>query len=209
MTLTLISDTHTQHRQLMALPPADVLVHAGDFCHGTGSIQQAEDFLEWFDDQDYEQKLLIGGNHDFVAAEYPDKFQKLLPSSVTYLEDSGVVIDGYQFWGSPVQPDLTGWAFGKKRGAEMKRHWDLIPDNVDVLITHTPPAGILDKSRRGRSIGSETLSQRLKFLQPKLHVFGHVHFSYGAIKIDNTQFVNASNIRSGVGLVNPPKRVEI
>jgi Icc-related predicted phosphoesterase len=209
MTLTLISDTHGQHQELPNLPPAEVLIHAGDFCHGTGSRQQAVDFLEWFDGQDYKYKILISGNHDFIAYEHPEEFRKMLPPSITYLEDSGVLIEGYQFWGSPVQPDLTGWAFGKERGTAMARHWKLMPDHVDVLITHTPPAGVLDKSRSGRSLGCEELSKSLKTAMPKLHVFGHIHFSYGAERNDNTQYVNAASMRSGVGLANAPVWVEI
>jgi len=202
MKFVTISDTHGKHRNLN-LPDGDIIIHSGDFCH-YGSHSDLYDFLEWYKELEFEVKILIGGNHDFFAAEYSEQFMKILPKEITYLNDSGVTINGINIWGSPVQPDLVGWAFGKKRGAEMKIHWDLIPNDTEILVTHTPPFGILDKSRSGRSIGCEELSKKIKDLQLKVHVFGHVHASYGEKIIGSTKFVNASNINSSKGLVNKP-----
>ncbi len=202
MKFVTISDTHGKHRGL-TLPEGDVIIHSGDFCH-YGSDDDMHDFLKWYKELEFEIKILIGGNHDFFAAEQSERFKGILPEGITYLNDSGTTIKGINVWGSPVQPDLIGWAFGKERGAEMKIHWDLIPDNTDILITHTPPFGILDKSRSGKPIGCEELSKKLKDLQVKYHIFGHVHASYGEYKDEKTQFINASNINSAKGLVNEP-----
>ena len=202
MKFVTISDTHGKHRGLN-LPTGEVIIHAGDFCH-YGSDSDLHDFLKWYKALDFEVKILIGGNHDFFAAEQSEKFKKLLPKEITYLNDSGITINGINIWGSPVQPDLVGWAFGKERGDAMKPHWDLVPADTDLLITHTPPFGILDKSRSGKSIGCEELSIRLKELKVKIHVFGHVHASYGEKTIGQTKFINASNINSSKGLVNEP-----
>lgn len=176
-----ISDTHGKHRNLN-LPDGDVIIHAGDFCH-YGSENDMYDFLDWFERLNYKEKILIAGNHDFFADEQSKKFKEILPDNITYLNDSGIILNEINIWGSPVQPDLDGWAFGKLRGQTMRYHWDLIPLNTDILITHTPPLGILDKSRNGRSIGCEELYKRLKQLQIKFHVFGHVHASHGIKKL--------------------------
>jgi len=197
-----ISDTHGYHREL-TLPKGDAIIHAGDFCH-YGSHNHGYDFLAWYKDLDFEHKLLIGGNHDFFAAEYPDKFKEVLPKEITYLNDSGTTINGIKIWGSPVQPDLVGWAFGKERGAAMKAHWDLIPTDIDLLITHTPAFGILDKATSGKALGCEELTKKLEKLTLKVHIFGHVHASYGEKVIGTTKFINASNINSSKGLVNKP-----
>lgn len=202
MKFVTISDTHGKHRALN-LPDGDVLIHAGDFCH-YGSESDLHDFLDWFQLLDFDTKILIGGNHDFFAAEQPKAFQQLLPTGITYLNDSGATVNGIKLWGSPVQPDLTGWAFGKERGAAMKKHWDLIPLDTEILITHTPPYGILDQSRSGKSIGCKVLTKQLKVLQVKFHVFGHVHASYGRKSIKETEFINVSNMNSAKGLVNEP-----
>lgn len=202
MKFVTISDTHGKHRGLN-LPDGDVIIHSGDFCH-YGSDDDMHDFLKWFNELEFKIKILVGGNHDFFAAEQSEKFKKILPDGIIYLNDSGTKINGINIWGSPVQPDLIGWAFGKKRGTEMKKHWDLIPENTNILITHTPPFGILDKSRSGKSIGCEELSNRLKDLKIKFHIFGHVHASYGEEQNGKTKFINASNINSSKGLVNKP-----
>jgi len=202
MKFVAISDTHGKHRQLN-LPKGDAIIHSGDFCH-YGSDDDMNDFLTWYKDLEFEVKILIGGNHDFFAARYNKEFIERLPEEIIYLNDSGASIKGIKIWGSPVQPDLIGWAFGKERGAEMKPHWDLIPKDIEILITHTPPFGILDKPRSGTSIGCEELSKRLEELDLKFHVFGHVHASYGEEQRGKTKYINASNINSSKGLVNQP-----
>jgi predicted phosphohydrolase len=190
------------HRNL-ELPAGDVIIHGGDFCD-LSQESQVYDFLDWFSGLDFRHKVFIAGNHDLFAADQAAKFQKLIPEGVIYLEDSGTKIGDIQLWGSPYQPDLVGWAFGRQRGAAMQKHWRLIPEQTDLLITHTPPRGILDQSSSGRSLGCEMLEERLKVIRPKVHVFGHIHASYGQVQEAETLFINASNLDSRQGLVNPP-----
>lgn len=208
MKLALISDTHALHRAFPSLPTADVIIHAGDFCH-FGGEHGLQDFLLWYSELPYRHKLLIGGNHDFLPAEDPMLFRRLLPDNIHYLEDGGVEIEGVHFWGSPVQPDLVGMAFGKYRGESMNEHWDLIPESTDILITHTPPFGILDRSRAGRNLGCESLQQQLARIQPRLHVFGHIHASFGETTVEQTHFINATSIQNGSNLLRPPFTFEL
>lgn len=202
MKFVVISDTHGLHRDL-ELPDGDAIIHAGDFC-GHDDENDAIDFLEWLTEQDFSHKIFIGGNHDFIAANDPDKFEDWIPEGITYLNDSGVEIEGINIWGSPVQPGLEGWAFGKRRDEGMNRHWDLIPWDVHILVTHTPPYGILDQASSGKSVGCEELSKKLFFLNPIVHVFGHVHASYGIEEDDRITFINGSNIETDGGIVNAP-----
>lgn len=202
MKFVAISDTHGLHRDL-ALPAGDVIIHGGDFCD-LGEESNVYDFLDWFASLNFEHKIFIAGNHDFFAADQAAKFQRIIPKEVTYLEDSGTIINGIQLWGSPYQPDLVGWAFGLPRGEALQPHWQLIPETTDLLITHTPPRGILDRSSSGRSLGCEMLEKRLKIVQPKVHIFGHIHASFGQEKQQGIHYINASNINSNLGLVNLP-----
>ena len=84
-------------------------------------------------------------------------------------------IDGVKFWGSPWQPAFYDWAFNVPRGRQLAEMWALIPDDTDVLITHTPPYGILDQVENGELVGCEDLREALLRVKPKLHVFGHIH----------------------------------
>ncbi|MEM9259863.1 MAG: metallophosphatase domain-containing protein [Bacteroidota bacterium] len=207
MQLTLLADTHGLHRQLPELA-GEVLIHAGDFC-GPDRKALPVDFFDWLADLDFRHKILIAGNHDFIAEEQPDFFVACLPPEVIYLEDDGCWIEGYHFWGSPVTPNLPSWAFGKHQQQSLHPHWEKIPATVDILITHTPPAGTLDQSSAGYELGCPELSSALPRIKPKLHVFGHVHNSYGEVKEGGIHFVNAANMKSGGGLSNLPIEVTL
>ena len=54
------------------------------------------------------------------------------------------------------------------------RHYANIPENTDILITHTPPFGILDFDDN-INYGSEELLSRISVVRPRLHLFGHIH----------------------------------
>ena len=190
MRIALISDTHGQHDGLL-LPEADILIHSGDFSQ-RGRLQEVKDFLQWFGRQPHQHKVLIAGNHDFLVEKEPDLFHSLIPEGVTYLNDSGLEIEGFKIWGSPIQPWFYDWAFNRQRGAEIRKHWDMIPEGTDILITHGPPLGVLDKTQAGDVVGCADLMARIDIVQPKLHVFGHIHEAHGQLQRGVTNFVNAS-----------------
>lgn len=209
MKFVLISDTHGLHDHVQ-VPPCDILIHAGD-CTTDAGRQSLREFLQWFERQPAKYKILIAGNHDWAFEKWPDLARlmvKEVAPSVTYLQDSPYEIEGIKFWGSPVSPRFFDWAFNRDRGADIKRHWDMIPDDVDVLITHGPPYGILDFSGyddgTDRHVGCKDLLETLKRLKPKLHVHGHIHHSYGALKIENTMHVNPTICNEAYYPVNVP-----
>mmetsp|Transcript_26048 Transcript_26048/g.60826 ORF Transcript_26048/g.60826 Transcript_26048/m.60826 type:complete len:93 (+) Transcript_26048:746-1024(+) len=85
-------------------------------------------------------------------------------------------------------------AFGRTRGVELKAEWERLPCGLGVLMTHTPPFGILDESR-GKRLGCEELLRATKAVKPAVHVFGHIHAGYGTQSSTRTLFVNASSAR--------------
>lgn len=185
-----LSDTHNLHDSL-DVPPGDVLIHAGDFT-GRGRPEEIERFGAFLAGLPHRHKIVIAGNHDFLFERDPARARELL-GDVTYLEDAGARVDGLSVWGSPWQPRFHDWAFNLDRGAAIAAKWALVPDDVDVLVTHGPPFGVLDATFDGRRVGCEELDHALERLRPKLHVFGHIHESYGARERASTLFVNASN----------------
>ncbi|MCB9235695.1 MAG: metallophosphatase domain-containing protein [Bacteroidia bacterium] len=207
MKIVFISDTHGKHKDLQ-LPDGDVLVHAGDLSP-RGSARDLQEFFHWFETRPHAHKICIAGNHDFLAEDNPEMFAKLVPDNVIYLNDSGCEIEGVKFWGSPITPWFYDWAFNRKRGEEIARYWSLIPEDTDVLITHGPPYGILDKTARGDLAGCEELLRRVEEVQPKIHVFGHIHEARGAVKKGKTQFVNASVLNLMYMLVFDPQEYSL
>jgi len=203
MKITVISDTHGQHRSLK-LPKGDLLIHAGDVSK-RGHPVEMEDFLDWFSKQKFTYKVFIAGNHDFFFEQaHPRIIEQMIPKGVIYLNDSGCEIEGVKLWGSPITPWFNNWAFNRERGAEIKPHWDLIPIDTDILITHGPPFGILDETVYSKRTGCEELLLKVYQVKPKLHVFGHIHEDYGQYTKGDTTFVNASVLDDHYQLVHHP-----
>jgi Icc-related predicted phosphoesterase len=208
-----ISDTHSKHYQLPPLPDGDVLIHAGDWSK-TGSLPQTIDFLEWFDSQPHQSKLLIAGNHDRICEDHPHLFQDLLDDSITYLQDSGTTIYGVKFWGTPVTPVFCDWAFNRDPIA-IDTHYQQIPIDTNVLISHGPPFGILDKLAddgqysylgKGQNVGCGLLHDRIKQLTDlKLMCCGHIHESAGVYKAKNgVTYINAAQLNEQYQIQNSP-----
>jgi len=193
MRIVCISDTHSQHTRIR-VPAGDVLIHAGDATN-TGSEQEVRAFLAWFAKLPHAHKILIAGNHDWLFQKNPGKAAELLAahSGITYLQDSGVEIEGIRFWGSPWTPVFMDWAFNlPRRGERLKQVWGQVPEGTDVLISHGPPHQILDTVPKSTFLGCEVLRSRISELRPKLCVFGHIHHSWGAVQAPSTLLINAS-----------------
>lgn len=203
MRIVVISDTHGQHEKLI-LPDGDLLIHAGDATI-KGEDTETHIFLDWLNEQKFKSKILVAGNHDFYFERHSEEeIQNLLPNNIIYLKDSGTEIDGIKFWGSPVTPWFMNWAFNRRRGYEIARHWELIPLDTDILITHGPMFRRLDQNRDGQNIGCKDLFLKSQKLSLKFHIFGHIHESYGILEKENIIFLNASVVNDKYELVNKP-----
>ncbi|XP_039618122.1 EF-hand calcium-binding domain-containing protein 6-like [Polypterus senegalus] len=175
----------------------------------------------------YEYKIVIAGNHEltfdqeFMAdlikqdfyyfpsasklkSENYENVQSLLTNCI-YLQDSEVTVRGFRIYGSPWQPWYNGWGFNLPRGQALLDKWNLIPDGTDVLITHGPPLGFLDwvPKQMQRAGCMELLNTVQRRVQPKLHVFGHIHEGYGVMTDGGTIYVNASACTVNFQPMNP------
>ena len=193
--ITFISDTHNQASSLR-LEPGDILCHTGDMTNfGTGP--ELKYFEDWFASQtQFKHKICIAGNHDkgldYRNGKTPFKFTD---SSITYLCDQAVELEGIKFYGTPWVNEYGPWAFGL-HSYELYYRFGLIPDNTQVLLTHTPPKKILDYCpEQDIYIGSEELLDVVK-LRPNLvcHAFGHCHEHSGRyLGAHDITFINSSN----------------
>jgi len=199
MNILCVSDIHGNENSL-SLVSCDVLVVAGDICT-SGDAGQVSKFADWLSKEQskFNHVIIVAGNHDWAFYRNKvlclDILRNAVSDKLHYLEDSECVIDGIKFYGSPWQPEFCSWAFNKPRGVELKRVWDCIPDDVNVLITHGPPFGIGDRVF-GNSVGCLELSNRVQKLPDLgLHVFGHVHAGNGTYISEEhpgVHFCNAS-----------------
>lgn len=192
-----LSDTHGCHRRMQDLPEADVIVHSGDFTM-TGSEQEALDFLNWFCDLPYANKIFICGNHDECL--YGANIDGL-DTNVHYLCNSGVEIDGVKFYGVPmfISDCITD---------RQQRNIDKIPSDTDVVITHSPAYGILDFDDN-INYGDEQILSKITEIRPCLHLFGHVHAQHGIVSLNGTTFSNGAIMNSDYTNLAPPNLLTI
>ncbi|THH10266.1 hypothetical protein EW145_g1435 [Phellinidium pouzarii] len=194
-----ISDTH------YLVPPGDILLHGGDLS-SWGTFKHLRKTVDWLRTLPHELKIIIAGNHDLSldpnwkaeAEDYGfdpkevDASQEMMRSDVVrdagiiYLDRQHTVVttSGGKSWtvyGSPAAPFHVQGAFQYTSEEEAKVEWSQISPDVEILLTHTPPLGILDTTRRGKNAGCAYLSTRLTELHAcRLHVFGHIHEAHGA-----------------------------
>jgi Icc-related predicted phosphoesterase len=210
MKICIISDTHNKHKRLGRLPDADVIIHCGDFT-SMGYEHEIRDFMKWYSNlNQYSYRICCAGNHDMLFERNGILAKSLVPKNVHYLEDSGVELDGINFYGSPVQPPFLNWAFMRPE-ARLELHWKAIPDDTDVLITHCPPLTIMDfvpweDAHKGSPSLYWEVVERIK---PKIHCFGHIHNGYGVKVIENTTFINAALCDAHNIIINQPIFIEI
>jgi predicted phosphodiesterase len=215
MRITLISDTHTKHRNITPdLPGGDLLIHAGDIMNSGYDENDIWEFLQWFESQDqYKSQVFIAGNHDRLFENNFDKVKNILIEYpyISYLWDNALTYvneeanESCKLYGSPWQPEFYHWAFNLPRnGEDLKEKWFWIPKDTDILITHGPPFGHCDEAPYGGHVGCELLRERVDEFPPKIHVFGHIHAGYGYKFHNGTHFFNASVLNERYNYENKP-----
>lgn len=207
--ITVISDTHGIYKLISQdLPPkGDILIHCGDATF-RGTPEELKDFCNWFSSiPNYKYKFFIPGNNDFM--ENPQITYDVLkefspPITCLHNKSESIVLSSslsLKIHGIPARPCL----FRIKMKYLDKTNINVsdgnlsstIPDDVDILITHEPPFGVLDISSRNNKHGGEKwLMNSIMKTKPKIHLFGHIHESHGHVFSEGTHFFNASVVDS-------------
>jgi Icc-related predicted phosphoesterase len=211
MRVCLISDTHGKHG-VLRVPECELLVHCGDFSRGGRTRQQLDDTLAWMARQAVAHRILVAGNHDFFCEREPAAARAACAAAgVRYVCDEALEIAGVRIWGSPVTPAFHSLAFNRERGAEIRATWDLIPSDLDLLITHGPPRGLGDRVFFGAHVGCEDLLTAVRRARPLIHAYGHIHEARGEYRLADlpTRFLNVANSPLIFGPPRPPVIVEI
>ena len=210
MKLVCMSDLHM--KMPTDVPSGDLLVIAGDLTSGGTHFQVMAmlQYLASLSDRFTHGVVMVAGNHDFLFQKDPAEAINLCETAgITYLCESGCMINGLNVWGSPYTPRFGGWAFMYDR--HMKdQFWQRIPDDTDILITHGPPLGVMDSNFEGEHCGDEFLiGHVIERVKPKVHTFGHIHDGYGSFEYEGTTFVNCAQLNDLYELANKPVEVEI
>jgi Icc-related predicted phosphoesterase len=204
MKLVCISDTHGCHNYL-EVPKGDVLIHCGDA--ELDGYSRYNSFMNWMHDQPHKHKLFIPGNHDFYMQQHTFncvlEFEGL---GIRTLIDKAIGIDGIKFYGAPWSPTFMNWAF-MKDDQDLTPHWDAIPEDTDVLITHGPAFGIGDAvNGTKKPLGSRSLAIRiLELKQLRMHLYGHIHTGTPDVGIAH----NCSVLDEDYKLVHKARVIEI
>ncbi len=223
MLIHAFSDSHNRHKKIEnQFTGGDLLLCAGDFSfHGYKS--EYEDFITFMSKMKsrYDAVVTICGNHEEeIERKHHAEFVKFCQEQgVVYLEDSGFEYKGVKIWGSPVTPWFFDWGWNRsirddnmvyspprfggggavfKMVPHIKPHWDKIPADTNILLTHGPAYGILDElvfvdgTPKGEHVGCPHLLEKIKLIRPHIHISGHIHCGYGQKHIDGTSYYNVA-----------------
>lgn len=184
----------------------DVVLHCGDLTTNctTDELQRTMDFLAA---HPAPLKLCIPGNHDryldeaYAGAKRASKRRgsvgaedkaaacraivesangvKMLSTGThTFELANGASL---RIYADPYTPEFGHWGFQYPKGT---RTFD-IPNNVDVVMTHGPPYGVLDEIEPVHPndyahVGCKNSLWAVYRAKPQIHCFGHIHEDWGA-----------------------------
>jgi Icc-related predicted phosphoesterase len=207
------------HGNLPEIPSADLLIIGGDIfpLSSDHSIVFQRSWLEtnfatWAQNLDVGNIVLIAGNHDFLfetslfggAEGMSEYWEQRVSPNIIYLQDSMCSFDdGLSIWGTPWSLNFGPWAFmGSEK--ELSEKYEKIPQDVDIVVSHTPMYGFGDHCLDGKDAGSKSLLTKMNEIQPRLFVCGHIHEGAGFYRYGDTKIINASLLDPYYKVTNLP-----
>ncbi|KAI8137229.1 Metallo-dependent phosphatase-like protein [Fennellomyces sp. T-0311] len=190
-----VSDTHGRTDFKFPIPAGDVL---GDLTR----VSRPEEFtqtIDWLQSLPHTIKIVTGGNHDhdldLDIGGSPQHKQHILAkmeqAGITYLEHESFrlpeALGGHKMFVSPYAPFHLGGAFMPTKHT-LRQRWNEIPDDTEILVTHTPPHGYQDKiAWGGRHVGCPMLMSKILHIRPRVCISGHIHEAHGWSYTDDRQ----------------------
>lgn len=170
------------------------------------------DFIAWCNSIACKHILLIAGNHDLIFEQtlHHEIMDIFLGTKIHYLENDEVEIDGKRFYGTPYCHIFENWAF-MREDVHLKMIYDLIPENLDVLLIHDAPYGTSDiclqetDGNDKEHLGCIPLRDAILEKKPKLVLHGHLHSTNHNVELmENTKVYNVSILNESYNLEYPP-----
>lgn len=200
VTIVCISDTHSLHREL-DMPPAHILIHAGDHAMVDWGRAEILEYDSWLSSLPYKHIVMVPGNHDRWMLD--PALRRLITHAIILVDEASETMD-LKIWGSGVTP-LAGEPFGIGSSAERRKLHESIPDDTNIVVTHTPPYGVMDRAPGSlHHSGCPELREAIERIKPQLHISGHIHGAHGTQSIGGTLFVNAAVLGQGGGIEEKP-----
>jgi len=178
-----ISDTHTFHDLLEIPEGVAMVIFSGDCSNPRDPYSNEPEvraFIDWFANLPIQHKIFVAGNHDTSIEKRFVTKSDFKDHGIHYLENETIQIEGLKIFGSPYTPTFGyGWSFNKDRN-KLERMWrNVIDEDVDIIVVHGPPKGMLDLSydRVGsmEHCGDKSLLNRVIEVNPGFVMFGHIH----------------------------------
>ena len=150
---------------------ADLVIGAGDFGNMRKGVAEAMGLLAGIETP----LVLVPGNNESL-----EELQAAAPEDAFVLHGDTITIDGVTLYGIgggiPVTPfGAWSWDLPEDEAEELLK----AADGADVMISHSPPKGIADRTATGLSVGSTAVRDAAARVQPKLLVCGHIHDCWG------------------------------
>ena len=230
MKIFAISDLHGS---LTALDPsgADIVVIAGDFSKMSGFgkwhlydqkkwIQKT--FINWINKYSDTEFVIIPGNHDLcldptkTANIYHDLDWNIIwPDNCHLLIDQEITVKGLRIYGTPWVPIINyRWAFEVENDV-LKEKFSKIPENLDILITHSPPripGNNIDFSLQTYNgpFGSPELANEIMLKHPRYLFCGHIHTGeHTMTEFEGCKMFNVSRLNEDYCIAYEPRIIEI
>lgn len=213
MRIVATSDTHFPV-DVKLIPDGDVFIHAGDLL-SMGTPDEWNANLDWLTKLPHRTKLYVPGNHDFHVVLYPGP-------AVQQMREAGFIVlglpnneyqsvtleNGMSVLGLPYVKNLDRWCFNT---TEQELHQNILSkmSKHDIIVSHSPIYGILDKEIRGNYTGFQEYTQYLITHNPKYWIHGHVHEQYGTATLGNTKIFNVSMCNRSKQHVHMPVIIDV
>lgn len=223
-----MSDLHGSLIPTSEFTPCEVVFICGDISplklqanHRKMRKWLYNEFKVWAEKLPCDKVIFIAGNHDhsfsnldFMYSVFPKdkKVTYLFHESYTYTSKEG---KEYKIFGTPYCKLFGNWAF-MEMDEILKKLYEAIPQNVDILLTHDQPYGYGDVVLQhtywntGESLGNKPLLEAVFVKQPKYMFCGHLHTStHDCVEIMQTKRYNVSIKDENYEVVYEPLYLEI
>ena len=203
------SDLHGRHLNKIS-DDVDLVINSGDWMPSSNPLSKEISFQEdWLKTngqriKDYlnnKTLLFASGNHDFCD---PVPILSKIGVRIINITDHLYIHkdSGLSFYGFPYIPFIYNHWNNERELPEMVKEFDSMIetikgarlDQIDILVAHCPPYGILDKNREGSSIGNRVLINRIDYcdFSPNYILCGHVHENSGVVSYNYITISNAA-----------------